>query len=348
MKYLIIVCMFCFYGCGEEEVSNASNIPTNNSSNIYCMGLSEVDISNDTVEFSISGNDVTLSKEMDGENFILTGSISMGETDIDIQIESDLNSSGSEGSFTLTVGAPLNMTVNSYAKEISCETDSVDEVGTGADQIVTTNPLVVGDISNISKFTSAAGHDSSDSFESCRSMKHYFEPISKTNSTNEVYAPFDGVVVSMNSEEGGGFTDDGVTNQLIIIKPSFASPYQISFYHIDVLPSLNLSPGDSITEGTLIGYGRLVRVNSDVTDPTAEPSASNDFDIKVEVLTADGIRAVSLFHIMSDDVFNEYNPLTSNISDLLISKTSRDADPLTCEGETFTSSGTLGSWLVSE
>ena len=52
--------MFCFYGCGEEA-TNASTIPTNNSSNIYCMGLSEVDISNDTVEFAISGNDVTLS-----------------------------------------------------------------------------------------------------------------------------------------------------------------------------------------------------------------------------------------------------------------------------------------------
>src|SRR5271157_4106095 len=31
-------------------------------------------------------------------------------------------------------------------------------------------------IASISKFRSAAGHDYSDAFESCRSMKHYFRP----------------------------------------------------------------------------------------------------------------------------------------------------------------------------
>ena len=345
-KFFTILILLFLFSCGDEEKA-LSSLPSNSNENIFCLGLTELDLTDDTVTFQIEGNEIELTKEMDGDNFILSGTLSMGEEAVELTITSNLNSQGSEGNATLLVGAPINISINSYLKKASCETEIVDAAGNGASQIITTNPLEETDIANISKFRSAAGHDSSDSFETCRSMKHYFQPSSKTNLTNEVYAPFDGIVVSMNTEEGGGFVDDGITNQRIAFKPSLASAYQVMFYHIDVIAELNLAPGDTINAGTLIGYGRLVRVNSDVTDPEAEPSTSNDFDIKVDVLTKDGVRAVSLFNLMTDSVFAEFSSFTTSKSDLIISKDVRDADLLTCEGETFTSSGSLLNWLIS-
>ena len=46
----------------------------------------------------------------------------------------------------------------------------------GIPQFVSTNVMDLVNISQISKFRSGAGHDYSDDFESCRSMKHYFIP----------------------------------------------------------------------------------------------------------------------------------------------------------------------------
>jgi hypothetical protein len=48
----------------------------------------------------------------------------------------------------------------------------------GIPKFVETNYLEMSKIYWISKFRSAVGHDYSDAFEHCRSMKHYFEPRS--------------------------------------------------------------------------------------------------------------------------------------------------------------------------
>jgi hypothetical protein len=345
INFFCLLILLSLFSCGEEEEESISST-SGSLSDIYCLGLSEINLSSDPVQFSINGIDVEMEKSVSGNNFSLSGNITVGGGTTTLEVSSNFSSSESYGAVALSVGTPINITINGHAINQACETKSVDSEGDGADQIVTTNPIDEGDIHDISKFRSSAGHSSVDSFEACRSMKHYFEPTSKTNNTNAIYAPFDGVVTSMNTEEGGEFEDDGITNQLIAFKPSLSSSYQISFYHVDVLESLNLTPGDEIEEGTLLGYARLVRVNSDDTDPDSVPDESNDFDIKVEVLTSDGIRAISVFQLMISSVFDEYNSLTSSLNDLIISKSSRDADPLTCDGENFTGPGSLNSWLV--
>mgnify|MGYP001377707915 CR=1 FL=1 len=173
------------------------------------------------------------------------------------------------------------------------------------EKIASSNIISVSQLDDISLFRSSAGHDASDDFENCRSMKHYLEPTQKSNQINSVYAPVSGTIVSMDTEEGGGFVDDNLTNQRVGIKSSSNSAYEITLYHVDLLPELNLALGDEVTAGELLGYGRLVRVNSDDPDGTIA-DASNDFDISVGIATMEGTANISFFNIVSDNVFNEF------------------------------------------
>ena len=169
-------------------------------------------------------------------------------------------------------------------------------------------------------------------------MKHYLEPIEKENNVNLIYAPITGTLVSLSGEEGGGFVDDQKTNQRIGIKSSSNSAYEVILYHVDVLDGLDLALGQTITAGQQLGYGRLIRVNSD--DPEGSVAdASNDFDISVSVGTTSGVANISYFSIASDPVFEEYMAWNSKITSresLVISKASRDEYPLSCNGEQFT------------
>lgn len=58
-------------------------------------------------------------------------------------------------------------------------------------KFVTHNYIDLSRIEAVSKFRSGAGHDHSDSFESCRSMKHYFaySQDDPDPSTIEIYGP---------------------------------------------------------------------------------------------------------------------------------------------------------------
>ena len=59
------------------------------------------------------------------------------------------------------------------------------------------NYLDLNKIDKISKFRSGMGHDYSDDFESCRSMKHYFDPNVEDYSLIDIFSPVDGIVISM-------------------------------------------------------------------------------------------------------------------------------------------------------
>ena len=59
-------------------------------------------------------------------------------------------------------------------------------------------------INEISQFRSAIGHDYSDSYESCRSMKHYFRfPDENTR----IYSPVTGTVAQFDQGPGTPYTD---------------------------------------------------------------------------------------------------------------------------------------------
>ena len=71
-------------------------------------------------------------------------------------------------------------------------------------RFVRVNFIDAGRMARISKFRSAVGEDDSDGFESCRSMKHYFEPRSDFDWTSlSLFSPVPGKVVEIAPETVG-------------------------------------------------------------------------------------------------------------------------------------------------
>ncbi len=81
-------------------------------------------------------------------------------------------------------------------------------------KFITASHIKISDISHVSKFRSSAGHDFSDSFEECCSMKHYFIPIDEYGArfTQPIYSPVDGVVLYLEPPFGFGGNDDWKIN----------------------------------------------------------------------------------------------------------------------------------------
>ena len=197
-------------------------------------------------------------------------------------------------------------------------------------QFVNNNYLDLNKIEKISKFRSGMGHDYSDDFESCRSMKHYFNPNVEDYSLIEIFSPVDGVVVSM--VESNGIR--------INIKSSEYPEYQFIIFHIDLLPEIEI--GDIVSEGELIGNHIN---NSTISDIAVQRYVLDEGIFKTQLL--------SYFEVMTDEHFNGnyLGPEISSRSDLIISSTERDASPLHCEGEEFIGEtygdggyGSLSNW----
>ena len=179
-------------------------------------------------------------------------------------------------------------------------------------------------IQRISRFRSAIGHDAADEFETCRSMKHYFQPKFTVDAgTVAVFAPVAGTVITTRQEAFG---------LQVVIQSSAQPAFTFIIFHLN--PSLSLTAGTTLTSGQRLGN----HIGSQTSS-----------DIAVVVATPRGRKAVSWFQVMTDGVFQAYaaRGVTSRAS-AIITQAERDADPLTCSGETFTStgSGAIPDWLV--
>ena len=71
-------------------------------------------------------------------------------------------------------------------------------------KFVGTEYIELAKIYRISKFRSSVGHDYSDAFEDCRSMKHYFEPRGDVDwSTIKITCPVTGSITRVDQEWAG-------------------------------------------------------------------------------------------------------------------------------------------------
>ena len=83
---------------------------------------------------------------------------------------------------------------------------------------------------------------------------------------------------------------------------------------------------------------------------TSSPEGVNEKHELNKILkkaAADGLRYRSYFDLLTDDIFSGYSGYGLYPSDFIITETQRNADPLTCEGETFTTRGSLPSWIFN-
>ena len=200
--------------------------------------------------------------------------------------------------------------------------DTYDVDLNGIPQFVDVNYIELNKIHQISRFRSGIGHDYSDDFESCRSMKHYFQPKSTVNwSEVQIFSPVAGTVANITVEWAGA--------QIRIRSAEYPAFFFIIF-HVSLIDGLNV--GAPVSAGQQIG----THIGSQTMS-----------DIAVGVSTPGGWKLISYFDTITNSVFQAYQARgMDSRQDAVISREERDGDPLTCDGETFDNSGSLDNWVV--
>ena len=193
----------------------------------------------------------------------------------------------------------------------------------GIPKFVDTEYIELGKIYRISKFRSSVGHDYSDAFEECRSMKHYFEPKSDVDwSTIKIYSPVTGKITRVDQEWAG--------TKLEIVseeRPAF----RFSVFHI--ITAKEYKVDDSVISGEQLGTHAGNQTMSDIAVLVNDPTRQG--------------RMISYFDVMTDALFDAYvDRGAATREDFIISKTLRDANPLTCNGDVFTPGDQLENWFT--
>ena len=230
---------------------------------------------------------------------------------------------------TNTVGSiPIDLTSIEMSKLFLRLVGSTNSIGDSTSysnaviQFVDSDYIDLDKINWISKFRSGMGHDYSDDFESCSSMKHYYYPGVSNWTDVGIYSPIDGSVLDISyNEEFDDFT--------VMIKSDEHPAYKFILFHLQLDPSI--TNGASVTAGQNIGHHGG---NETVSD------------IAVRISTEDnGIpkkRLVSYFDVMTDGLFSNYVARgVSDRTDLIISYEDRTNDMLICSGETFSTNNAI-------
>lgn len=193
----------------------------------------------------------------------------------------------------------------------------------GIPKFVATDYIELAKIYRISKFRSSVGHDYSDAFEHCRSMKHYFEPRSDVDwAAIKLFSPVTGKITRLDQEWAG---------TKIEIESNDYPAFRFSIFHVTLTAPRNINENVSAGEqlGTHIGSQTMSDIAVMVNDPTHQG------------------RLISYFDVMSDTLFSEYVKRGVNSrEDMMISKAIRDSLPLTCVGDSFASVDTLENWVL--
>lgn len=182
--------------------------------------------------------------------------------------------------------------------------------------------IEVEKIQRISRFRSGEGHDYSDAFESCRSMKHYFVPKANLDwSTVVIRSPVEGKITRAEQEWAGTKYE---------IQSHDHPAFRFVIFH--VAPSALLVPGERVAAGQVLGQHIGQQTYSDVAVIVNDPTHQG--------------RMVSYFETATDAVFATYAQRgVESRQALIITRAERDAGPLTCSGDTFADGGSLPNWV---
>ncbi len=195
----------------------------------------------------------------------------------------------------------------------------------GPPRVLSANYIDLSKIGRVSRFRSTVGHSYVDaSGETCRSMKHYYEPKAAVDWTKvDVYAPTSGTIFHI--------APDGIAGYRVLITPRDLPVMQVQIFHVNLDSGLVLNSW--VEAGHHIG---------------THASSATTSDIATSIGGKEVGTLLSYFDVMTDSVFAEYQARgVSTRQDAIITKQERDADPVPCTGEDqFTVHGTLPDWLV--
>ncbi len=240
-------------------------------------------------------------------------------------------------------------------------------------RFITASHIDISDVERISRFRSNAGHDYSDSFETCCSMKHYFYTINyyEVRFTQPIYSPVDGVVLYVAEGDSGAddwrvdyeqVTGKSPPNEYrdlkMYIRPDDAPNLWVRFHHVSPIEELlDLVPlssgvdrmrgvarpptlGFRVRAGDLIGHGLGEISVEKHLDGNGVPSPCNSESQRSAWGEMPGCASKrqfhSIFEFMTDEVFEQYRAVADvTRDDFMISTEERSANPLRCEGEDF-------------
>lgn len=225
----------------------------------------------------------------------------------------------SNGTGAVTEQAITNVAVN-------CIIASHDVATKGVPKFVVSNYIDLSQTSNgsplinaISLFRSSEGHSYEDGVETCRSMKHYFK---NPDANTKIYAPINGIVTKNAAE-----SMSGSGNQIWITSKDYPA-ITFKLFHVNLNKAY--ATGTSVSAGEQLG---------------THIGTSTWSDVAVQVVTSPTIskasqRYVSYFETLTDAAFLPFkNRGIANPQTLILTQAQRDANALTCSGETFTNAG---------
>jgi hypothetical protein len=229
-----------------------------------------------------------------------------------------------EGEWEFTGDNPAHGTITGTTEP--WQVYDVDSLG--VPHFASANCIELYKIGRVSKLRSGAGHDYSDELETCRSMKHYYDPKAGVRRTSiRLFSPVTGTIVGTTDEWDG----DLWKGTAIGIRVAGHEAFDVVMFHIDLIRDLRV--GDVVVAGEELG--------------TSEKTSGTVTDVAFGAHTPSGYKLISYFEAMTDGVFRIYRERgAESRRDFIIPKAERDADPLTCNGEQFQDEGNLENYFT--
>jgi hypothetical protein len=199
--------------------------------------------------------------------------------------------------------------------------DVYDLDARGLPQFITSDYIDASMIERVSRFRAFVDVPYADAFETCRSMRHVFEPKAGLSWVNvAIRSPVTGTVESVVDEKLLG-------SQVHIIPDGFPA-MRVILSHVKPRQFLY---GDRVASGELIG----THIGNNTRSAIA-----------LRIDTPTGMRLVSYFDAMTDGVFSQYAARgIASRSALIIAKGERDANAIDCVGPTYLGTDPLPMWV---
>ena len=180
--------------------------------------------------------------------------------------------------------------------------------------LVVSHPFDLDQIEGISKYRSCFAHNYSGptvdgQTEDNRSMKHYLIPLEsvvKNSQEIPVYAPFDGEIAEISTQEDFGYD--------VELTPNAGSDKQWRFIFFHILLNQGLEKGSKVSAGQKIGKVKLT------------PAAN--FDIGVRQNSPDSSPLVDApFKYFSPNILADYEKKGVTLENIIVTKAYRDQNP---------------------
>ncbi len=206
----------------------------------------ELDQTGSSVEFRMTGKNLDLTGTGTVAGSVMTLAADLGETgDFSASVTFTADGSGFAGRWEVVGPNPVQGTLTGTTSPWP----SYDLEALGVPHLAVAGGIDLLRIGRVSRFRFGEGHDYSDELESCRSMKHYFDPKPGVRHDSiRLFSPVAGTIVGTTDEWDGPNLWKG---QAVGIRPDGWPAFDIVIFHLD--PRRPLLVGAPVAAGEELG-----------------------------------------------------------------------------------------------